>query len=271
MDEWRQFITRTPLRVGVKWNAFEIYSRYQAEQWNPKLTAQWAEQEILLCATRHNMRRERFLAIDPLFDARKHFADLLGSFDQALEGARREEDLQQYLTDNPSVIEPTYKDVWPKLALGAHITDFVFESATGEYLLVELESPEKKLFTRRGVQSAALTQAIDQIIDWRRYIEDDLTTVQRELGLTKITPNPKSLVVIGRASTLNTGLRRKLATLSGQSPNLKILTYDDLRDQTKAAFENMVGPLQKQPGETEIYYPKTNSMVWPVSSTAEPP
>ena len=103
-------------------------------------------------------------------------------------------------------------------------------------------------------------------MDWYRYIEDNLSTVQKELNLHKITPNTKSLIVIGRRSTLDSSLQRKLAILSGQSPNIKIFTYDDLRDQTLTTFENMVGSLHQQPGETEIYYPKIDSKFWPVNS-----
>ncbi|MEE8187160.1 MAG: Shedu anti-phage system protein SduA domain-containing protein [Nitrososphaerales archaeon] len=268
-DKGRPFITRTPVPVGVKWNAFEIYSPYEPEQWNHKIAAQWAEQEILLWTTRQNMHRQRFLDIDPLFDARKYFVELIKSFDDVLENARKEEDLQKFLSDNPLLIEPTYKNMWSKLSLGTRDTDFVFELAIGDYLLVELEHPAKKLFRKNGVQSADLTQAIDQTVDWRRYIEDNLTTVQREQGLTGITSNPKSLIVIGRSSTLNARLRRKLATSTGQSPNLKILTYDDLRNQTVTIFENMVGTLHQQPGQTEVYYPKTSSIIWPVSPAGE--
>ena len=102
--------------------------------------------------------------------------------------------------------------------------------ATGEYLLVELENPARKLFTKTGRQSAELTHAIDQTLDWRRYIEDNLSAVQRELGLDGITSNPKSLVVIGRGAALDENLRRILATKMNQSPYLTILTYDDLRN-----------------------------------------
>ena len=52
-----------------------------------------------------------------------------------LEGAEREEDLQRFLTDNPIFLEPAYARVWPKLPFGARVTDYVFQRATGEYLL----------------------------------------------------------------------------------------------------------------------------------------
>lgn len=262
--EGREFVTKTPVKLKVGWQGIHVYWGFETHLWNPEIAHAWAEQDILLFSTRINLTREKFLALDPLFDARKHLLGLIESFNETINKAEREEDLQEFLKSNPSLLEPAYKKVWPKLPLGSSITDFVFQRATGEYLLVELESPHKKLFTQKGVQTAALTHAMNQILDWRRYIEDNLSTVQRELGLSSITPTPKSLIVIGRSSSLTDENRRKLATLEGQCPNLKIMTYDDLQTNTVKTLENMVGPLKEMPGDTEIFYPSSTSLIWPV-------
>jgi hypothetical protein len=244
------------VKLPVKWRTIEIYSPFRTEDWDLALPVHWAEQEVLLFASLHNAREATFREIDPLSGARRYFAELLASFDDALATAEREEDLQKFLTANPLILEHGFKSFWPKLPFGERlVSDFGFEGGSGDYLLVELENPKQPLFTKNGTQSAPLTHAIDQTVDWCRYIQDNLGTVRTELGLTRITPMPRRLIVIGRASTLNERLRRKLATQEGLVSNLKILTYDDLRQQTKQAFENMVGPLDEQPGQTEIYYP----------------
>jgi hypothetical protein len=268
-EQGKPCIVRMPMEIGVGWCGFEIFRSYHFDQWNQKLADFWAEQEILLYITQYNTKKEKLLALDPMFNARKYFLALIQQFDEVLQKAKKEEELQQFLKDNPILIEPTYKNVFPKLPFGPHITDFVFERATGDYLLVELEHPAKQLFTKKGYQSADLTQSIGQIMDWYRYIEDNLSTVQKELNLHKITPNTKSLIVIGRRSTLDSSLQRKLAILSGQSPNIKIFTYDDLRDQTLTTFENMVGSLYQQLGQTEIYYPKIDSKFWSVNLNSQ--
>ncbi len=259
----RPFITRTPIKLKVGWMAFEVYGPLRTEQWRDDDAASWAENDLLLTAARKNTHDAQYASIDPRFQARRYFANLVEEFDRALDAAADEEDLQRFLSDNPVFLEPAFARVWPKLPLGAHVTDFVFQRATGEYLVVELEHPRKKLFTKRGVQSAQLTQAIDQVLDWRRYIEDNLTTVQRELGLENITPNPKSMIVIGRARDLAGENRRKLATLAGQWPNLRILTYDDLRTETVQRLENMAGPLERGAKGTEMYYPLSAMVTLP--------
>jgi hypothetical protein len=131
--------------------------------------------------------------------------------------------------------------MWPKLALGARETDFVFQEATGDYLLVELERANYRLFLKDGHPSRELNHARGQITDWKRYLEDNVSTVQRELSLTGISTNPKSLIVIGRSQSLSPEDRRKLVTIENESPKTKIMTYDDVLENAKAIVENLHG------------------------------
>src|SRR4030095_16407754 len=106
---------------------------------------------------------------------------------------------------------------------------------TGDYLLVELEKSTDPLFIKSGHPSSKLNHARGQIQDWRRYLEDNLSTVQRELGLYGISPSPRCLIVIGRADSLSPENRRKLAVIENEAPRLKILTYDDVLENAHAA------------------------------------
>ena len=107
--------------------------------------------------------------------------------------------------------------VFAKAAMGARVTDFVLRDASGDYLFVELESPTHVLFAKKGKPRAALEHAIDQIVDWKRYLAENVGTVQRELGLTGISTNPRALVVIGRSSCLTEEHRRKLTAIENRS------------------------------------------------------
>src|SRR5271169_5336057 len=100
-----------------------------------------------------------------------------------------EEPLHQFIKANPGILCPTHCRLWSKLPLGKRDTDFVFREPSGDYLLVEIEKPSHLLFRNDGQQREELTHAIDQITDWRRYVEDNLRTVQSELGLEGISSN----------------------------------------------------------------------------------
>jgi len=164
-----------------------------------------------------------------------------------------EEPLHQFIKANPGILCPTHCRLWSKLPLGKRDTDFVFREPSGDYLLVEIEKPSHLLFRNDGQQREELTHAIDQITDWRRYVEDNLRTVQSELGLEGISSNPSCLIVIGRSGSLDDANKRKLVALQNAMPKLRIMTYDDLIANAKAAAENILGPLWDAGPGAEVY------------------
>ena len=166
---------------------------------------------------------------------------------------QKEEILQEFLKQHPELLCPAKINIWPKLDIGPYETDFVFQEASGDYLLVELEKSIDPLFIRSGDRSNKLKHAQDQITNWKRYITDNLSTVRQELKLTNISSNPRSLLIIGRSEGLSAENRQHLQILENDSPKNKIMTYDDLYENTKAIIENLFGPLWAGAGNTQIY------------------
>jgi hypothetical protein len=95
---------------------------------------------------------------------------------------------------------------------------------------------------------------MNQVSDWRRYIEDNRQTVQQELGLRGISVNPRALIVIGRRAMLTAENIRKLETMANEMPRLRILTYDDVLTVARATAENILGPLWDGGGDAQIYF-----------------
>jgi len=215
----------------------------------------WAEMDILAAVVAFQSQEKYYQSLDPNTAARKKYSELLKTYKQLLDSnPDREEILQIFLKDNPALLCPTYIRMWPKLSLGRHVTDFVFRDAIGDYLLVEIEKSSCRLFSKNGDPSGDLNHARSQIADWKRYLEDNLSTAQRELGLEGISSSPKSLIVIGRSDSLTSDNRRKLVTIENDSPRIKIMTYDDVYESAKAMIENLFGPLWEHSNNTEIYY-----------------
>lgn len=240
----QDFLLRDKVRLPVAWEYFEIYPFLDPDDWKPEYASIWAENDILAAVVSNQFREQRFDQLDPHAGARRALSKILSDFRSLLDSdPDREETLQQFLRDNPVLLCPSQSRGWPKLALGAHKTDFVFQEAAGDYLLVEIERSTLPLFIGNGHTSSELNHAKGQIADWKRYIEDNLTSVQREQGLTGISANPKALVVIGRSSSLSENNRRMLVALENDSPKLKVMTYDDVHDNAKAMIENLLGPI----------------------------
>jgi len=248
----RGFIARSTFTLRVGWQAVEIYPPVDRAYWRPDYAPIWAETDLLAAVARRQFADAQFAALDPNVTARKTFERIFREFTALLDGP--EEPLHQFLKGHPELLCPTYTKFWSKLAFGDRVSDFVFRQPGNEYLLVEIESPVRELFRKDGQQREELTHAFNQILDWRVYIEDNLRDVQQRLGLSGISPNPSSLIVIGRSSSLTEDNRRKLTALQGQIPKLRILTYEELLRSVQALAENLFGPLGIGGENVDIHY-----------------
>ncbi len=250
------FLLRTFVKLPVGWECVELFPSLAGDEWQPDFAPAWAETDLLAAVVASQFTESQYQSLDPRASARKAAAGLLADFKALLDSEpEREEALQSFLRDHPVLLCPGHTRMWPKLRLGAHVTDFVFRELAQEYVLVELERPNLPLFNKNGDESGSLRHARGQITDWKRYIEDNLSTVQREAGLEGISVNPKSLIVIGRSRMLSDEHRRRLVTAENETPKSRVVTYDDLYEHAKAVFENTLGSIWMLGGRTEVYYP----------------
>jgi hypothetical protein len=252
IDRTREFLATGAIKLQVGWQALEIYPTFQSEYWRPEFAALWAETDLLAAVARRQFAETQLAAIDPNVGARRGFKSVLEELSRLLDGP--EEPAHQFLKQHPEILCPANTASWSKLHFGNRVTDFVFREPANDYLLVEIEGPLRELFRKDGQQRGELTHAFNQVIDWRIFIEQNLHEVQNELGLAGMSANPRSLIVIGRSRTLSEDDRRKLTTLQNQIPRLRILTYDDLIESSKAVAENLFGPLDIGGQNLEIYY-----------------
>ncbi len=248
----QRFILENRVKLPVGWEGFEVYPPFDPDLWKAEFAPAWAEIDLLAAITKSHLKEQQLRAIDPNAEARKHFSSLFKEFEGILGGP--EEPVHQFLKEHPEILSPTYIACWSKLSLGQYGTDFVFREPPNDYMLVELESPLRELFRQDGQEREELVHARNQVLDWQRYIEDNLSTVQREVGLSEISIAPRYMIVIGRSRSLSEENRRKLTTIQNQMPRLQILTYDDLLAKAKSVVENLLGPLWDAGGGATVYY-----------------
>ena len=166
-------------------------------------------------------------------------AHILRRFRKCLSTAKREEELQSFLANNPWLLAAQLAGghgrwVIPKKRLGAeHVPDFLVgerSSAGFEWFAVELKSPKAKMFTKAGDPTRYLNRAISQIHAWRNWLETNQNYAARPrtesgLGLTDISARLDGLIVIGRSKDIDestNGRRREIA----RSDRIKIHSYD---------------------------------------------
>jgi len=163
--------------------------------------------------------------------------ELLHTFRDLVGADEREEIYQQFLTQNPVLLDPLARRVIPKHALGTeHVTDFVIWKVTGEYLVVEIEKPQDPIFTRGDDFSYQFTHAFSQVLDFQEWLERHPEYAARNLpGVV----SPFGLLVIGRRTSLSPTQARKLARFNTNSQRVRVACFDDLVDEAEKLHENV--------------------------------
>lgn len=147
----QNFLLRQPMRMPVGWECIEVFPYPDVTQWKPEYATIWAERDLLAWVVADQYKKQQLLNLDPKATARAEFTKLLKAYKQLLDSEpEREEALQSFLKENPTLLCPAHTMMKPKLSFGKRITDFVFREATGDYLLVELEPSSEHLFTKSG-------------------------------------------------------------------------------------------------------------------------
>ncbi len=236
-----QFIGHGRSRLPVGWESFEAFPLGYEEHWNPSHAPLWAECELYAWIARENATGLSLCSLDGRGALRDHYAAVLREFERLLDGA--EEPMHQFLKKHPNLLNPAHDKCWSKVPFGDRFSDFVFREPHNDYELVEIEAPHRELFREDGQQRQELTHAINQLLDWVGYIQENKARVEEELGFSGISTNPRCLVVIGRSSSLSEADRRKLVTTQAQHNKLRILTYDDVLANARSHLERIVGPL----------------------------
>jgi hypothetical protein len=186
---------------------------------------------------------QEILADDPLREFFVWWDDVPNKetrkFKKCLSTAKKEEELQSFLTLNPVWFALQLggghgRWVIPKQRLGSeHVTDFMIaeKSSIGfEWYAVELESPTAMMFTKAGNPTQALTHAIRQIQDWRSWLRLNQNYAARAkdkggLGLTDVSADLPGLVLIGRRDEVDESTNERRRQMINDL-RIDIHTYD---------------------------------------------
>ncbi|MET3642776.1 hypothetical protein ABIC73_004379 [Prescottella equi] len=134
--------------------------------------------------------------------------------------------------------------------------DFMIAEKTSvgfEWLAVECEGPQRKMFNKNGSANKWLNRGIEQINDWRTFIREnpDYTRKPRDrhgLGLVDIDSDVRGLVIIGRRheTPSSTNSRRRQLAIRN---NLDIHSWDWLVDQAQGRVDALEDWRLRQGGD----------------------
>ena len=183
------------------------------------------------------------------------WADVLNSDPPAAEA-----DVQAFLERHPSMVPGAFGILGnqsghhplncgvlsqaPLPSYNRRVPDFMWlalNSDTEMPVLIEIEAPGKRWFTKSGTPTAQLTQALDQIVDWKAWFGTP-HNVQAFKAFYRLDQEawrgrrfrPVYLLVYGRRSEANAkpDLTKKRTHLSAD--DVVVMTYDRLSPDPKA-------------------------------------
>lgn len=167
---------------------------------------------------------------------------LRNSYSRLLSEARREEDLQNFLEQNPVLLHP-----FPALRLFSKppiltefFADFAIVTPQRELLLVEIETTTTRLLRKDGGHAAPLVHAFDQVRSWLHVVDEHLLAVLDSLKIDRTeVARVRGVVIAGRDLGYDAlHLRRLKAQDFGR---ISFLTYDDLL----FALDSLIGKMNK--------------------------
>lgn len=181
--------------------------------------------------------------------------ELVARFEELIGlGVHNENELQRFVEENTGFL-PTpgllnhqlhCRCLISKFPVGERKTDFAYLTKSSDrwkLVLVELESPAKKLFKQgdNAANSADFNDAVAQILTWKEHWDDVRQDVLKRLEPIMIPPVMASnalsveyVLVIGRAAEKkhDDARRRRLATLGEQG--IHVMTWDTLLNEYRS-------------------------------------
>lgn len=163
---------------------------------------------------------------------------ILREFESLINAHRNEETYQEFLKNNPSLIDPLAFDVFNKVRLGIeHTTDFVIRRLDDEYILVEIEKPSSKIFTQQNDFTAVFTHAMGQVLDFQEWVEGNIAYAEK---LLPHISSPQGLLIIGMKRDLSPEQVKKLKRFNiNTRGRLSVITFDELLEQGRKYLENL--------------------------------
>ncbi len=165
---------------------------------------------------------------------------VLNNFEELLDTAAKEEEIQKFLEENIMLIQPCTKRI-PKQKLGEDfITDFVVLNILDQgsrYTFIELEKPNMPILTKNNEFRAEFKHAEKQILDWDIWLRDNTDYIKKKLKGFEYPP--KFLIIGGRSKFMDEEKKRYIRAFNTNHENAEFLTYDDLLIRAKELLNSL--------------------------------
>ena len=186
----------------------------------------------------------------PPFDYSKISQEIF-ELERGLSAGWKETQVQAYLKPRPYLFEGLYRDghgtfVFSEFRLGTeYVADWIVGSGHSggvTWDLIELECPQSPPFMNDGHFSAATRKGVNQIKDWRNWIEQNAEHAGKSksshgLGLFDISCRARGVVVVGQRTVYDSLPGRtkyaEVRKLARYDERIEIISYETLIEKMR--------------------------------------
>lgn len=165
--------------------------------------------------------------------------------------------LQQFITDDPSLLGLEYARVQSKVPTTRGEVDFLVQRHDGYHDLVELKAPDDPIIKCDSNDSdapgpaskyslgPALAKALAQVQVYQRQLTRGAESMEEDHGI-KYTRHPRVTIIVGREQSLPDQEKRILRQLNRNLHRIEIMPYDVLAQRAETQLNNLAVPLSEQ-------------------------
>lgn len=135
---------------------------------------------------------------------------------------------QAFFSDHPQLLDPYAREVWTQPDLHGKLRpDFILQRMDGGIVVVEIETPAKRLINRNGGLSAHANEGIRQVLEYHDYL------LNLRTGPFCNAPSIEMLAVIGMESPFTAAQTRALVRENRSRQGLRIIGFDGLANRAE--------------------------------------
>jgi hypothetical protein len=115
---------------------------------------------------------------------------------------------------------------------------FLFGEQDDSFLVVEIETPDKRLMTQSNKLSAEASYAVAQATDYADFLAERTLSIRQHLRSFR---RPDCLIVVGRERSLNDRQARALYLDNESRHRARVVGFDWLEMRARSIQDNIVG------------------------------
>lgn len=180
-----------------------------------------------------NQKQDRVIA---------EFEAAINEFETLLTSDPEESRLQIYLgiPRNKILLDPSAEAVTPEVKLGSEYrVDFVVELPQQRRMLVEIERPRDRLYTKEGDPADRHKHGQQQIMNWIDWLDENKDYARKNIPALLNVKEPEYRLIVGLRRNTSEKHQRSLTRKNVELHRIETITFDDLLDRAKQYLDNL--------------------------------